>query len=114
MSFKMMNPNTNEYRIKYNSKNIDENTNLSVLTYITVFGIAFMLGTMALSLLEISFKESAFLSISALSSFGYPHSLANIPVVGKIILIFLMLLGRLEIYTFLLLFTSGLSNKYKQ
>jgi len=112
-TFKMLNPQSIDCDIKYCNKNLDENTNLSVLTYIVVFGIAFMLGTMALSLLEINFKESAFLSISALSSFGYPRNLASIPESGKIILIILMLLGRLEIYTFLLLLTHGFSNKYR-
>jgi len=113
MSFKMFIPQSTEYKIKYDKKNLDENTNLSVLTYITVFGITFMLGTFALSLLAINFKVSAFLSLSALSTFGYNQSLANLPEAGKIVLMFLMLLGRLEIYTFLLLITPTINTKEK-
>ncbi|HAN19479.1 MAG: hypothetical protein A2X13_02280 [Bacteroidetes bacterium GWC2_33_15] len=112
MTFKMFVSQLTDYKIKYNNKNLNENSNLSVITYITVFGIAFMLGTMALSLLKISFKESVFLSISALSTFGYNHSLAGLPEAGKIILIFLMILGRIEIYTFLLLLTPSCNRKY--
>ena len=114
MNFKMLNPNNTDYKIRYNYKNLDENQNLSILTFITVFGVIFMLGTMSLSSLGINFKESAFLSISSLSNFGYCHNLANFPKSGKIILIFLMLIGRLEIYTLILLFTPRLKKRLKQ
>jgi len=97
------NPNSpsNAYRVTYNKTIVDENNNLSVLTYIVVFGVMFVMGTIALSFYGNDFKAAAFLSVSSLVNFGSSQNLANIPGGEKIILNLLMLFGRLEIFPLL-------------
>lgn len=102
LQFKNPNSPSNISEVKYQGRNIDEDTNLSVLTFITVFGMFFVLGTIVLSLFENDLKNSAFLSISALTTFGHNLNLSGIPNAEKIILSFLMLLGKLEIFPLLL------------
>ena len=90
--------------VKYNKKEIDENINVSILTFITVFGFLFVIGTISLSFFGTELEKCVFLAISALSNFGHHVGLSDFPDAGKIILSFLMILGRLEIYPLLLLF----------
>jgi len=101
--FKNLNSPTRVFKVKYNRSSIDEGTNISILTFILVFGMVFMLGTISLSVFGTDLKKSAFLSISALSTFGHNLSLSHFPNMGKVILILLMLIGKLEIYPFLLM-----------
>ena len=94
----------NSFTVKYNKKEIDENINVSILTFITVFGFLFVIGTISLSFFGTELEKCVFLAISALSNFGHHVGLSDFPDAGKIILSFLMILGRLEIYPLLLLF----------
>ncbi|MGE0090564.1 MAG: TrkH family potassium uptake protein [Bacteroidales bacterium] len=110
-TFKMNGSCSDNYEIKYDRKKVDEELNLSILTFITVFGMVFMLGTLFLTMLNINFKNAAFLSISALSTFGNIHHIANFPEASKIILASLMLIGRLEIYSLILIFTPSINKK---
>jgi trk system potassium uptake protein TrkH len=98
------NSETNISSIKFNGKSISEITNLSILTFISVFGIVFVLGTIALSFFVPDLKKSVFLAISALSNFGYHQNLSGFPTTGKVVLNLLMFLGKLEIFPMLLLF----------
>lgn len=102
--FKIPNRSSATFHVKYNRSEIDEYNNLSLLTFITVFGFLFVLGTISLSFFGMELERCVFLAISALSNFGQPLGLSDFPDAGKIILSFLMILGRLEIYPLLLLF----------
>jgi trk system potassium uptake protein TrkH len=97
------NSNTNISGIKYNGKVINADTNLSILAFISVFGLVIVLGTIVLSIFENDLKRSAFLAISALSTFGQNLNLSDFPNAGKIVLSLMMFLGRLEIFPVLLL-----------
>ena len=90
--------------VKYNASTIDKKTNLSILTFVCLFGATFLFGGIAMSFFGYGLKESAFLSISALSTFGHNLNLSHLPDFGKLMLTLLMLLGRLEIYPVILLF----------
>jgi trk system potassium uptake protein TrkH len=107
------NSETNISTVKYNGNNIDKETNLSILTFIFVFGIVFVFGTLALTFFVPDVKESVFLSISALSNFGYNLSLSGFPNAGKIVLSLLMLIGRFEIFPVLLLFFPAFYKEVK-
>jgi trk system potassium uptake protein TrkH len=102
--FKIPALSPNSFTVIYNKKEIHENTNASILTFITVFGFLFVIGTISLSFFGTELEKCAFLAISALSNFGHHVELSDFPDAGKIILSFLMILGRLEIYPLLLLF----------
>lgn len=107
------NSETNISNIKYNGQSIDENTNLSILTFVFVFGIVFVLGTITLSFFVPDLKKSVFLAISALSNFGYHQNLSGFPTAGKVVLNLLMFIGRLEIFPVLLLFFPAFYKKDK-
>ncbi len=102
--FKSTDLSSNVSSVKYNGCAIDSKANLSILTFICLFGATFILGGIAMSFFGYGLKESAFLSISALSTFGHNLDLSHFPDFGKLILTSLMLLGRLEIYPVIILF----------
>ncbi|OFX35420.1 MAG: hypothetical protein A2W90_15515 [Bacteroidetes bacterium GWF2_42_66] len=108
LQFKIPDLSLNQPPVKYNRINIDENNNLSILTFITVFGILFVVGTIFLSLCGTDLERSVFLAVSALSTYGYNMGLSDFPNSGKMVLSFLMIAGRLEIYPLLLLFLPWL------
>ncbi|WP_423129748.1 TrkH family potassium uptake protein [Gaoshiqia sp. Z1-71] len=112
-SLQFRNPNapSNASDLKYNRKLIGRDDNLSVLSLFSVFGITFLLGTIILSLFTPDFGKSAFLSASALTTFGHRLDLSCFPDAGKITLSILMLLGRLEIYPLLLMFAPSVYRK---
>ncbi|NJK95309.1 MAG: TrkH family potassium uptake protein [Bacteroidales bacterium] len=113
LQFKNPNSPTNTTSVKYNGYAIDEETNLIVLTFITVFGLVFVIGTIVLSLFVNDLKQSAFLAISALTTFGHNKDISHFPAAGKIILNVLMLVGRLEIYPLLLMIMPSFYKKLK-
>lgn len=102
LQFKSPDSPANISEIKYNGSNIGSKANLSVLTFITVFGATFVLGAIAMSFFGYGLKESAFLSVSALSAFGHNLDISHLSNAGKLILTLLMVLGRLEIYPLLI------------
>jgi trk system potassium uptake protein len=102
--FKVSDMSENTVAIKYNGRKVNENNNLSVLTYITVFGFLFVLGTILLSMFGNELEKCVFLALSALSNFGVNVTIADFSSAEKIIMSLLMILGRLEIYPLLLLF----------
>lgn len=83
----------------------------SVLLYVVFFFLIVFGTTILLSLMGLSFMGSFSLSLSSMSNIGPAfdtfHSMSSwsaIPVLGKLLLSFIMLLGRLEIYGVLVLF----------
>jgi trk system potassium uptake protein TrkH len=102
---------SNMASIKFGRKDINEDTNLSILTFISIFGVVFVLGTIALSIFVADLKKSVFLAISALANFGHGLNISDLPGGGKLILSLLMLIGRLEIFPLLLLFVPSFYKK---
>lgn len=93
-----------------------------IVTHISGFFFLYIvltiLGTLLMSMLGLDF-ESAFSSVAAtinnigpgLGLIGPTDNYAHIPLVGKWVLSFLMLAGRLEIFTVLILFTISFWKK---
>ncbi len=98
--------------VRYNTKAISRNIVFNVLAFFILYMLSFIVGALVFSMLEIDFKSSIGLAASslgnvgpALGSFGPVNNYANLPAFGKWWCSFLMLIGRLELFTVLILFT---------
>jgi trk system potassium uptake protein TrkH len=88
---------------------------LNVLGFVLIYMMLFGVGTFAISLFGYSLPASAGAAATAISNVGPalaelgPNAnFSRLPWQGDLILVFLMLVGRLEIYTVLLLFLPTL------
>jgi trk system potassium uptake protein TrkH len=100
--------------VKVNGKTVTDNTVMKVLQFAFLFFVLTFLGTIALSLTGLPFKEALTGSMSAISNdgpgsgmIGPAGNYSAVTTAGKWILSTLMLLGRLEIYTVLIVFTPA-------
>ncbi len=100
--------------IRLNNNAISEETNASILTFISIYFAVFIVGSLVLVLIGIDGKtaSSAVASCMAnigpgIGTIGPASNFAHFPDSGKIILSFLMVVGRLEIYTVLILFSGN-------
>ncbi|MFP4559669.1 MAG: TrkH family potassium uptake protein [Archaeoglobaceae archaeon] len=99
--------------LKYEGRIIEEKDLLLVQIFIILSVITLFAGSFVLVYLGYDLLDSIFLSMSALGTVGLSTvPVYNIPALGKIVLIFIMLLGRLEIFPVLLLFRSIFSRVY--
>ncbi len=99
--------------LKLNKKTVDEETNRSILTFIMIYFLTFLSFSAILIFLGIDTKTSAGSVATCLAgigpglgSVGPVSNFAHLPDLAKIVLSLVMLLGRLEIYTILMLFTK--------
>lgn len=100
--------------LKFNKHTISDETNSSILTFISVYFLIFLLGTTALVLLGLDGKTSSSAVATCMAGIGPGigtvgpvSNFAHLPDTAKLILSFLMLVGRLEIYTVILLFSRS-------
>jgi trk system potassium uptake protein len=100
--------------IKLNKKSINEDTNNSIMSYISVYILIFFIGTILLFMLGID-GQTASSSVATcmagigpgLGTVGPVSNFAHLPMLAKVILTFLMIVGRLEIFTIFMLFTRS-------
>lgn len=99
--------------VKLNGKGITFERTMKVIAFISLYFIVILTGGLILSILGVSLEDSFFYSLSAISNGGIGSGLEEgqiefsmLPDAAKWILSFIMLTGRLEIYTVLLLFTK--------
>jgi trk system potassium uptake protein TrkH len=100
--------------VRLNGKAISQSIIFNVLAFFLIYIIIFALGSLSMSMLGLEF-ESAVGSVAAslgnigpgLGKVGPVENYSQIPVAGKWILSFLMLLGRLELFTVLILFSTS-------
>lgn len=98
--------------IRFNNKPLSDSVVAGVLSYFTIYTLLFLLGTMLLTITEeCDLVTSLTASVSALSNIGPglakigpTQNYAWVSDPGKWILTFLMLAGRLELYSILILF----------
>lgn len=109
--FKMMHPN-NVTTVTINGKGTSYTMVQKVLGFICLYVMVIIAGAALLSLCGITLRDSFFFSLSAISNtgigtdiIGFGEGFAIIPDAAKWILCGIMLIGRLELYTILLLFT---------
>lgn len=101
--------------IRINDKSVTEKTVSSILTYFAIFMFLFFIGAILFLAFEgCSLETATSASISALSNIGpgldaigAAKNFAWVSFPGKWLLIFLMLAGRLELYSFLMLFIAS-------
>ncbi len=100
------------FNIQINNNAIDEETNSSILAFIVLYFVVFLAGSGLLMVIGIEMMTagSSVATCMAgigpgLGSVGPAGNFAHLPGFGKLVLSGFMLLGRLEIYTILMLFT---------
>ena len=98
--------------VRYNKKSVTGNIVFNILGFFILYMISFIIGALVFSMLQIDFESSVGLSASslgnvgpALGNFGPVNNYAALPALGKWWSAFLMLIGRLELFTVLILLT---------
>ena len=100
--------------IKYNSRTISDDLVHKVISFIFFYTLVFATGTVVMTALGLDIRSSAGSVLTCLGgigpgigSVGPAGNFAHVPQLGKILLSFVMIMGRLEIYTLLVVLTSG-------
>ena len=98
--------------IRYNQKAISKDIVFNILGFFIAYMLLFIIGALVFSMFQIDFISSIGLSASslgnvgpALGDFGPVNNYSALPPLGKWWASFLMLLGRLELFTVLILLT---------
>jgi trk system potassium uptake protein TrkH len=111
--FKMMHPNA-VTGVSLNGKGIPSSVVNKTIAFIFVYIIVIIAGGMALCLMGLPLKDGFFCALSAISNTGLGTNVTGvagnfslIPDAAKWLLSFIMLAGRLELFTILLVFTPA-------
>jgi len=98
--------------VRYNKKAISKEIVFNILAFFILYMLSFIVGALVFSMMGINFESSIGLAASslgnvgpALGDFGPVNNYAALPNLGKWWCSFLMLIGRLELFTVLILFT---------
>lgn len=98
--------------IRIGDKTIDPNIQRTVLSFFVLYLVVFGMGALAMAALGYDIPSAIGASIASLGNigpgwgeFGPTDNYAQIPYIGKWMLIMLMMIGRLELFTVLLIFT---------
>lgn len=98
--------------VRMNGKAVPENVIYNVLAFFIIYILIFVFASLFMSFLGLDFETSVSSVASSLGNIGPGigivgpiHNYSTIPTTGKWLLSFLMLLGRLELFTVLVLFS---------
>ncbi len=98
--------------VRYNKKSISGDIVFNILGFFILYMLSFIIGGLGFSMFQMDFESAIGLSASslgnvgpALGDFGPVNNYASLPPLGKWWASFLMLLGRLELFTILILLT---------
>lgn len=98
--------------VRYNSKAIPGVEVYNILGFFILYMLSFIIGALVFSMFDLDFESAVGLSASslgnigpALGSFGPVHNYAALPPAAQWWTSFLMLIGRLELFTVLILLT---------
>lgn len=98
--------------VRYNKKSITGDIVFNVLGFFMLYMLSFIVGALVFSMFQLDFESAIGLSASslgnvgpALGDFGPVNNYAALPILGKWWAAFLMLIGRLELFTVLILFS---------
>lgn len=98
--------------VRYNKKSISGNIVFNILAFFILYMLSFIIGALVFSMLQLDFVSAIGLAAStlgnvgpALGDFGPVNNYSALPNIGKWWCSFLMLIGRLELFTVLILFT---------
>jgi trk system potassium uptake protein TrkH len=105
--------------LRFNHKAVTKDITFNVLAFMIIYMMVFATGSVIMSYLGVDFMTavgSVATSIGnigpGIGAVGPVNNFAHIPLMGKWFLSFLMLLGRLELFTVLILFTPYFWRKY--
>lgn len=106
------------YTTKYNGKSVKDEVLFGIMAFILFYTIIFALGTFIMTGLGLDFQTAMGAAISSLGNIGPGignvgpvDNFAAIPSLGKWVLSFMMLLGRLELFTILVFLSPGFWKK---
>ncbi len=98
--------------VRYNHKTVSESIVYTILGFFVLYMLSFIIGALVLSFLGLDFESAVGGAASSLGNVGPAFGMLNpvsnfngLPMLGKWWCAFLMLLGRLELFTVLILFT---------
>ena len=104
--------------VRLNGKAISQNIIFNVLAFFLIYIIIFVLGSLIMTMLGLEFESAVGSVASSLGNIGPGLGIVGpvenysaIPVAGKWFLSFFMLLGRLELFTVLILFSASFWRK---
>lgn len=100
--------------IRIGNKTVDSNIQRTVLSFFVLYLIVFGIGALIMGIMGYNMESAIGASIACLGNigpawgeFGPTDNYAQIPYIGKWVLILLMMIGRLEIFTVLVIFTPA-------
>lgn len=115
--YRLMHPSA-VLTVSINGKGTPSPIMMRTLAFLFVYIIVIVLGGVGLTLMGLPLRDSLFCSLSAISNTGLGTDItglsgnyANVPDLAKWLLSFIMLVGRLELFTVLLIFTPGFWRK---
>ncbi len=98
--------------VRFNKKAISENITYNIAAFILIYLTVFAIGSLIMALIGLDFTTAMGAVAASLGNVGPGiglvgpvNNFGHIPMFGKWFLSFLMLLGRLELFTVLILFT---------
>lgn len=98
--------------VRYNNKAISDKIIFKILAFFILYLLSFIIGSLGFALLGLDFESAIGIAASslgnvgpALGEFGPTSNYASLPNIGKWWSSFLMLIGRLELFTVLILLT---------
>ncbi len=98
--------------VRYNKKAVTGTIVFNILGFFILYMLSFIVGALVFSMMHIDFESAIGLSASslgnvgpALGNYGPVNNYAELPALGKWWSAFLMLIGRLELFTVLILLT---------
>ena len=98
--------------VRYNTKAISGDIVFNILAFFILYMLSFIIGALVFSMFDLDFQSSVGLSASSLGNigpalglYGPVNNYESLPVLAKWWSSFLMLIGRLELFTVLILFT---------
>jgi len=97
---------------RYNGRIVNQEIILNVLAFFILYMVSFIIGSLVFGLLGLDFENAIGVAAAtlgnvgpAIGDFGPSGNYSKLPAFGKFWASFLMLLGRLELFTVLILFT---------
>ena len=104
---------------RFNQKIVADSVSYTILGFFILYMLTFIIGSLVLSCFGLSFESSVGLAASslgnvgpALGDFGPSFNYSSLPSLARLWVSFLMLLGRLELFTVLILFTPFFWKKH--
>lgn len=99
--------------VRYNSKSVPSGIIYNILGFFIIYMLSFMVGALGFSMFGLDFQSALGVSASSLGnvgpsigSYGPMETFSQMPVLAKWWASFLMLVGRLELFTVLIVFTA--------